>query len=72
MDKQRPGPKPGSANEAQSTLWWGLLGDLAEEVVEEAHRDAAKIKSMDAKERRKCFKENYYSTYRLTGRTPVL
>lgn len=42
---RKRGPKPGSANEAESALWRTLLGVYAEELIEEAHREIEEMKT---------------------------
>lgn len=39
MFPRKRGPKPGSANETEPLMWQGLLGDFAQDLIEEAHED---------------------------------
>ena len=36
---RKRGPKKGSAHEVESLIWQSLLGDFAEELIQEAHED---------------------------------
>ena len=38
------GPKKGSAQEVESLMWQALLGDYAQEIIAEAHRDIEQAK----------------------------